>query len=217
MTNPKYPEIINDLIAGFKSFPGVGKRSAVRMAFAALKWPAEKQKALGRILTELDEKIAPCPQCGNISTPEQLCSYCSDHSRTHNVICVVEEISQIASIEASGLFRGGYHVLGGKLAPLEGKGVEDLNLTSLLNRVRCGEITEVILALGQDVEGQATSIYISDLLTEIAAQNNSAGVIKITKLARGLPAGSDIAYADSATIAAALNGRTSLTNISNEN
>jgi len=202
MTNSKYPEILNNLIAAFKSFPGIGQRSAVRMAFATLKWSPEKQKAMGKLLMELDEKIAPCAQCGNISAPDEVCSYCSDMSRNHNVICVVEEVTQIASIEASGLFRGTYHVLGGKLAPLDGKGVDDLNLTSLLERVKSSEITEVILALGQDVEGQATSIYISDLIKEMD--------IKITRLARGLPAGSDIAYADSATIAAALSGRISL-------
>ncbi len=202
MTNSKYPEIINDLIAAFKSFPGVGQRSAVRMAFAVLKWQAGKQKALGKILSELDDKIGPCPKCGNISSPEQLCNYCSDMSRNHNVICVVEEVTQISSIEASGLFKGGYHVLGGKLAPLEGKGVDDLNLATLLKRVKEDDIIEVILALGQDVEGQATAIYISDLMKNMN--------VKVTRLARGLPAGSDIAYADSATIAAALSGRISL-------
>ncbi len=202
MSSEKYPEAINDLIAAFKSFPGVGKRSAVRMTFAVLKWPVEKQKVLGKLLSGLDEKITSCPDCGNISATDQKCIYCSDMSRNHNMICVVEEVTQIASIEASGLFCGLYHVLGGRLAPLEGKGADELNLNSLLKRVKKDQVNEVILALGQDVEGQATSIYISDLLKDLD--------IKITRLARGLPAGSDIAYADSATIAAALNGRINL-------
>ena len=202
MTNSKYPEIINDLIAAFKSFPGVGERSAVRMAFAVLKWQKGKQKALGKIFSELDDKIGSCPKCGNISSPETLCCYCSDKSRNQNLICVVEEITQISSIEASALFKGEYHVLGGKLAPLDGKGAEDLNLKALLKRVKEDTVSEVILALGQDVEGQATAIYISDLLKNMN--------VKVTRLARGLPAGSDIAYADSATIAAALSGRISL-------
>ena len=198
----KYPEVIKDLISAFKSFPGVGKRSAERMVFAILKWPVDKQKALGKMLTELDDNISSCPDCGNISATDMKCIFCSDMSRKHNVICVVEEVTQIGSIEASGVFRGLYHVLGGRLAPLEGKGADDLNLSALLRRVKEDQVGEVILALGQDVEGQATSIYISDLLKDLD--------IKITRLARGLPAGSDIAYADAATIAAALNGRTSL-------
>jgi recombination protein RecR len=198
----KYPDAINDLISAFKSFPGVGKRSAERMAFAILKWPIDKQKALGKLLTDLDDNISSCPDCGNISATDMKCIFCTDLSRKHNVICVVEEVTQIRSIEASGLFRGLYHVLGGRLAPLEGKGADDLNLSALLKRVKEDQVNEVILALGQDVEGQATSIYISDLLKGLD--------IKITRLARGLPAGSDIAYADAATIAAALNGRTSL-------
>jgi len=202
MADSKYPEVINDLIAAFKSFPGIGKRSAVRMAFSVLNWQSDKQKALGKILSELDEKIGPCPVCGNISSPGELCSYCSDISRNHSVLCVVEEVTQISSIEASGLFRGGYHVLGGKLAPLAGKNAEDLNLDSLIDRVRKKNILELILAMSQDVEGQATAIYISDLMKDMN--------VKITRLARGLPAGSDISYADSATIAAALNGRTSI-------
>ncbi len=202
MPSEKYPQEINDLISAFKSFPGVGKRSAVRMAFAVLKWPIEKQQGLGKLLSELDENIGSCPNCGNISATDQKCIYCSDMSRNPNIICIVEEVTQITSIEASGLFRGVYHVLGGRLAPLEGKGADELNLNSLFKRVKSDEVTEVILALGQDVEGQATSIYISDLLKDLD--------IKITRLARGLPAGSDIAYADSATIAAAINGRTNL-------
>lgn len=202
MADTKYPEIINDLIAALKSFPGIGERTAVRMAFSLLKWQSNKKKALGQILLELDEQITPCPQCGNISTVNELCCYCTDLSRNHDVICVVEEVTQISSIEASGLFRGKYHVLGGKLAPLDGRGADDLNLQTLFDRVKKDNISEVILALGQDVEGQATAIYIADLMEGMN--------VKITRLARGLPAGSDIAYADSATIAAALNGRISI-------
>ena len=200
--NPEYPEIMNDMISAFKSFPGIGKRSAVRMAFAVLKWPIEKQKGLGNIFCELNEKIGKCPRCGNISVPDQLCRYCSDPSRDHSTICVVEDVMQISNIESSGLYRGGYHVLGGKIAPLEGMDAENLNISSLTERAGEENVKEIIIALGQDVEGQATSIYISGLLKDRNVQ--------VTRLARGLPAGSDIAYADSATIAAALNGRTSL-------
>lgn len=202
MHNNKYPETVNDLIALLKTLPGVGGRGAARMAFAILKWKPEKQQCLGTLITEINERLSPCPECGNISEKESKCKYCSDLSRDRSSICVVEEVTQIPSMEASGLFKGLYHVLGGRIAPLEGKGVKELNIDSLMQRVEKNQINEVILALGQDVEGQATAIYISDILKD---KN-----IQVTRLARGLPAGSDIAYADAATIAAALNGRTIL-------
>ena len=198
----QYPEQLNNLIDLFCSLPGVGKRTAVRMAFTVLKWPAEKQKALGEILCNLDENIAFCPECGNIAPRESKCLYCLNPSRHRDMICVVEDFSQIGSIESSGFFKGLYHVLGGRLAPLEGKNAEDLNLDSLMKRVAENGVSEVILALAQDVEGAATAIYIADLLKDMN--------VKITRLARGLPAGSDLSYADSATVAAALNGRTDI-------
>ena len=202
MTYNKYPETITDLIALLKTLPGVGKRSAARMAFSILKWKPEKQKSLGVLITELDDKIANCPECGNIAEKDNKCEICNDLSRDNSSICVVEDATQIPNIEASALFRGRYHVLGGRIAPLEGKGPNELNIATLVKRIEQGETSEVILALAQDVEGQATAIYISDLL--------KGKDIKVTRLARGLPAGSDIAYADSATIAAALTGRTPL-------
>lgn len=202
MNNNKYPATITDLIALLKTLPGVGGRSAARMAFSILKWKPEKQQSLGRLITEIDERISPCTECGYFSEKDSKCRYCADLSRDRTSICVVEEVTQIPSVEASALFKGLYHVLGGRIAPLEGRGPKELNIESLLKRVEENQVDEVILALGQDVEGQATAIYISDILKE---KN-----IKVTRLARGLPAGSDIAYADAATIAAALNGRTPL-------
>lgn len=202
MHNSKYPETIIDLITLLKTLPGVGKRSAERMAFSILKWKSDKQKSLGTLIAEMDERISHCPECGNIAEKEHKCRYCSDLSRDSGSICVVEEVTQISSIEASAFFKGLYHVLGGKIAPLEGKGAKELNINSLIKRIDENSITEIILALGQDVEGQATAIYISDILKD---KN-----VKVTRLARGLPAGSDITYADSATIAAALSGRTSI-------
>ena len=202
MAYNKFPETITNLIALLKTLPGIGERTATRMAFTILKWKPEKQKTLGVLIAELEQKIAHCPECGNIAKKNNKCKFCMDHSRNDANICVVEEASQIQSIEASALFRGRYHVLGGRIAPLEGKGVDELNITSLLKRVEENAVTEVILALGQDVEGQATAIYISNMLKDKD--------VKITCLARGLPAGSDIAYADTATIAAALTGRTVL-------
>lgn len=202
MTDYKYPQAINDMIALFKTLPGVGDRGAARMVFAILKWKPEKQQSLGHLIAEINERLAPCPECGNISEKNSSCRYCTDLSRDSKVICLVEEATQIPSLEASGLFKGLYHVLGGRIAPLEGKTAQELNIESLLQRIDKHQVKEIILALGQDVEGQATAIYISDKLKDKA--------IKVSRLARGLPAGSDIAYADAATIAAALNGRTPL-------
>ena len=202
MAENKFPETITDLVALLKTLPGVGSRSAIRMAFAILNWKPEKQRSLGNLIANLNDLVSSCPECGNIAEKDQNCRVCSDLSRDNSTICVVEDATQIPSIEASARFRGRYHVIGGRIAPLEGKSAGELNITSLVKRVETGDIHEVILALGQDVEGQATAIYISDLLRKNG--------VKVTRLARGLPAGSDIAYADSATIAIALSGRTTL-------
>ena len=202
MAAAKYPDALNALTDAFKSFPGIGKRSAERMAFSVLKWKTDKREALGKLLSTLDSKIGFCPECGNIADAGKKCCYCLDESRNTQILCIVEESAQIASIEASSLFKGLYHVLGGRLAPLEGKTADDLNLDSLTDRVRNNGITEIILALSQDVEGQATAVYISELLKDFD--------VTVTGLARGLPAGSDLAYADAATVAAALSGRRTL-------
>ena len=198
--NSYYPKSLNELIDIFSSFPGVGKRSAVRMAFAILKWPEEKKKVLGSLISEIDQKITKCPECGSLSELGAKCAICANLARNQHCICVVEEANQIASIESSGFFQGLYHVLGGRLSPLSGKGPDDLNIDHLLQRIEKNNVQEVILATAQDVEGQATSVYIASLLKD---KN-----ITITRIAQGLPAGSDIAYADSATIAAAIGGRT---------
>jgi recombination protein RecR len=198
----KYPPALAEIINILKTLPGVGKRSAERMALTMLKWPKDKLKALGRGLETLKEKVTDCPQCGNLSTDNQLCAICSAPGRNNSMLCVVEESTQIFSIEASGLYHGFYHVLGGKLSPLEGRNADNLNINSLLERLADGPVKEVIIALSPDVEGQATAIYISELMQKYD--------LKITRLAQGLPAGSDISYADSATIAAAFNGRVSL-------
>ena len=150
-----------------------------------------------------DGRICKCAVCNNMASGDggnTLCAICASPVRDHSILCVVEESPQIRSIEASGVFRGVYHVLGGRIAPLEGKGVESIDLAGLEKRLDEGEIKEVILALSPDVEGQATSIYIANML--------KGRDIAISSPARGLPAGSDLSYADPATIAAALSGRT---------
>lgn len=198
MEYQKYPETINDLIALLKTLPGVGPRGAARMALALLRWPDDKQKALCKAVEGLG-RVSDCPDCGNITEQDSLCVYCRDKTRDNTVICVVEQATQIPSIEASSFFKGLYHVLGGRIAPLDRQGPEQLRISQLVRRIENGKLAEVILALGLDVEGQATAIYIADLLKDKG--------IRITRLARGLPAGSDITYADSATVGAAINGR----------
>lgn len=194
-----YPIAFQELANLLKALPGIGRRSAERMVFTMLKWPPEKLALLGMAVLELQKRITLCPECGNLSSNGALCGVCMNQSRDKTIICVVEEASQIYNIENSGLFKGVYHVIGGKLSPLEGKGIKDTSIQALIKRIEADAVTEVILAFSSDVEGQATSIYIGE---ELKRKN-----VSVTRLAHGLPAGSDISYADSATIAAALHGR----------
>ena len=200
MPNSYYPKEVEELISILKELPGIGQRGAERMVFCMLKWPKDKLKFFSEKISSLYEKIRFCKTCGNICQ-EDLCNVCQDPKRDSSIICILEDYTQVPSLEKSG-FKGKYHILGGKLSPLENKGTEALSLESLLNRINSEKISEVILALSQDVEGQATAIYIADFLKD---KN-----IKITTLARGIPAGADISYANSATISVALNGRVEL-------
>jgi recombination protein RecR len=199
MSDSGEPRPLAELIEFFSSMPGVGKRSASRMAHAILRWRKEKIVAMGELIRSLPEKITFCPECGNLSSDNALCAVCSAPGRDRSLICVVEDASHIPNIEKSGLFRGLYHVLGGKINPLDGKQASDLRIDGLLRRAAAPDAREVILALSPDVEGQATAYYIADLLKDTD--------VKTSIPARGLPAGSDIAFADSATLAAALSGR----------
>jgi len=202
MTGAGYPRPIEDLIDILSSLPSVGRRSAERMALAMLKWQPEKLAAFGDLAASLPDKITPCPVCGSFAENGNECVICSSPLRDKTLVCVVEDSSQIRSVEASALFKGVYHVLGGKLAPLSGTGLDDLNINELMRRVDADGVRELILALSPDVEGQATAVYVGNLVKERG--------VSVTRLAQGLPAGSDISYADSATIAVALNGRTAL-------
>lgn len=195
----QYPAELSALIELLTSLPGIGKRGAERIALAMLKWQPEKLECLGALITSLPQDVTFCPDCGNLASAGQKCPVCLAPGRDRAVICVVEDFTQINAIERSAFYRGLYHVLGGKLSPLSGRHVEDLNIDSLLRRIDELEATEVILALSPDVEGQATASYLGSLL--------QGKPLKITRLAQGLPAGSDISYADAATIGAALKGR----------
>lgn len=195
----QYPEMLEEIISAFKGLPGIGRRTSERIVLAMVKWQPGKLENLGELLRNLPQTVTFCPECGNLAAHGRSCGICESPSRDRNIICVVEDFSQIVSIESSAFYKGIYHVLGGKLSPLENKHAGMLKIDSLLCRIETLQVKEVILALSQDVEGQATAVYIGSLL--------KGWELKITRLARGLPAGSDISYADSATIGAALNGR----------
>jgi len=183
-----------------RGVPGVGKRSSERMAFALLRWDEAKLAALSEAIRDLKRRVTPCPVCGNLASDGAPCAICRSPLRDASSICVVEEASEIRAIEASCCFKGLYHVLGGRLAPLEGKTPESLGIETLEKRLDSGAVKELIFALSSGVEGQATAVYIANRLK---GRN-----LKISSLACGLPAGSDLSYADAATLTAALRGRT---------
>lgn len=199
MAEFKYPEALEEIINHLKRLPGIGKRTAERLALAMLKWKGEKIIAFGESLEKLPLAVTFCPECGGLAENDQNCLICQATHRNTKLLCVVEDFSQIMSIENSSFFKGLYHVLGGKLSPLENRSASDLNIDTLLERIDKLEIQEIILALSPDVEGQATAMYIANLLKDKE--------IRITRLAQGLPAGADISFADAATIGAALSGR----------
>lgn len=198
------PQSFVELTELLKNLPGVGKRSADRMALAIFHWNDDRLEKLATLLATLHQRIHSCPICGNLSDAQDtgICSICASATRDSSCICVVEDYSQIYSLEVAGMYNGLYHVLGGRIAPLEGKMAESLAVPQLIKRIENGGITEVILALSQDMEGQATSAYIAECLAHFP--------IRISRLAAGLPAGADLSYADPATIAIALRGRTEL-------
>ncbi len=196
MKNPsRYLEL---LIRELSRLPGIGPKSASRIAFHLLKMPYEQVESLSQALIMLKKNIRSCTICGGISDGE-VCSLCSDPEREQQVICVVEEQSDVLSIEKTGAFRGLYHVLGGLISPLDGIGPEDLNIRSLVDRCKDGVIKEVIIATNPTVEGDATSLYLSRELKPYG--------VTLMRIAHGLPVGADIEFADSATIAQSLKDR----------
>lgn len=192
---------IDDLVNELSRLPTIGRKSALRLTYHLLRQPGEQSKKLAAALVALVEKIRPCTTCGNL-TEASPCSLCADPRRDRTVICVVEEASDIPAIERTGEFRGLYHVLGGRLAPLDGVGPDDLTVGALVRRVAEGGVTEVIVATNPKLEGEATALYLQEQLRE-------AGVT-VSRLARGLPIGGDLEYADGVTIVQALSARRSM-------
>jgi recombination protein RecR len=189
---------IDELATELARLPGIGKKTALRLTYHLLRQPSTQGRRLAEALIALGERVRPCAQCFNL-TEEELCGICRDPRRDAAILCVVEESSDIGAIERAGEFRGRYHVLGGRLSPLDGVQPDDLTVTQLVNRVRAGEVREVILATNPSLEGEATALYV---------QRQLAGTpMTVTRIARGLPVGGDLEYADGMTIAQALTAR----------
>lgn len=194
----EYTKPLAQLIEFFQKFPGIGPKSAQRMAFHLLKMPLSEVQRFSQVLVEAKENIHYCSVCFNMSASNP-CEICSDDRRDKSVICVVAETKDLIAIEKTREYKGLYHVLQGTLSPLDGIGVEDIRIKELLTRVTDTNVNEVILALSPSVEGEATSMYITKLLKPFN--------IKISRIAFGLPIGSDLEYADEITLAKAIEGR----------
>lgn len=194
----EYTKPLAQLIEFFQKFPGIGPKSAQRMAFHLLKMPLSEVTKFAELLVEAKKNIHYCDICFNMSALNP-CEICSDTRRDKSVICVVAETKDLVAIEKTGEYKGLYHVLQGILSPLDGIGVEDIRIKELLTRAADSGVSEVILALNPSVEGEATSMYISKLLKPFN--------IKISRIAFGLPVGSELEYADEITLAKAIEGR----------
>lgn len=192
------PKSISRLILELSKLPGVGPKTASRLVFYLIKNPNMDIKELGEAFLNLKNDLIYCHQCHNI-TDSDICSICSDSNRDNDLLCIVEESLDVIAIEKSRSFNGKYHVLGGRLSPLEGINAEQLNLNDLLEKIKTNEIKEVIIATNHNVEGETTAMYIKKML-------ESTKII-ITRIATGLPMGGDLEYADEVTLAKALEGR----------
>lgn len=210
--------VIDRLTTELSRLPGVGAKTALRLAYHLMKGSPDDARRLARAIRDVADRIRPCTRCGNFSE-EALCPVCADPRRDGSLICVVEEAYEVGAIERTGRYRGLYHVLGGRLSPLDGIGPEELRVAGLVDRIRDGaadhqvrtdvgadggsrrsaEVQEVIVATNSGVEGEATAVYLEDLIRPLGP--------RVTRLARGIPVGSDLEYVDGNTLAEALSGR----------
>jgi recombination protein RecR len=188
---------VDNLVAQLTRLPGIGSRTAQRLAFHLLSTQREEALALAAAITEVKERVRFCRECGNL-TEEELCGICLDPRRDRTVVCVVEQPVDVISLERTHEYRGLYHVLGGSLSPLDGVEPEHLRIDELLQRVAAGEVQEVVLATNPNMTGEATAAYVADRLRDRAT---------VTRLASGLPVGGDLEYADEVTLGRALAGR----------
>jgi len=195
---PDFAEPLARLITEFKRLPGIGQKSAQRMAFHVLRTGRDDAEHLAQAILDVKDKLGLCRVCNNISDSD-LCLYCRDSNRDSHVVCVVEEPHNIVGIETTRQFEGRYHVLHGALSPLRGIGPESLKIKGLVERIGEGEIQEVIVATNPTVEGEATAVYLARLLKPLG--------VKVTRIAMGIPVGSDLEFADEVTISKAMEGR----------
>ena len=193
-----YPDAVARLIEALQRLPGIGPKTAQRLTFFLLKRPVEEVRELSESLLAVKDQIVYCRLCFNI-TDEDPCRICADPSRDSRLLCVVEEPNDLLAMERTGEYRGRYHVLLGALSPLDGIGPDDLKVKELLVRLEVGDTTEVILATNPNVEGEATALYLAKLLRPLG--------LRVTRIARGLPVGGDLEYADQVTLSKALEGR----------
>ncbi len=193
-----YEGVVQDLIDELGRLPGVGPKSAQRIAFHILQTDPVDVRRLAEVLLEVKQKVTFCSVCGNVAEQET-CRICRDQRRDPSVICVVEESKDVVAIERTREFRGRYHVLGGAISPIEGVGPDDLRIRELMSRLADGVVTEVILATDPNLEGEATATYLTRLLRPMG--------LRVTRLASGLPVGGDLEYADEVTLGRAFEGR----------
>jgi recombination protein RecR len=193
-----YPESLTRLVDQLKKLPGIGAKSAQRLAFHILRTPRDEADRLCDAIRDVKERVSYCSICSN-TTDVDPCVYCSSEGRNHGVICVVEEPQNVAAIERTRDFKGVYHVLMGALSPLQGIGPDELRIKGLLARVGEGGVDEVILATNPNVEGESTALYLARLLKPLG--------VKVTRIAMGVPVGSDLEYADEVTMHKAMEGR----------
>jgi len=189
---------IDDLATELSRLPGIGRKTALRLTYHLLKQSSDQTRRLAEALLVLGERVHPCARCYNL-TEQELCDICRDPRRDVALICAVEEASDIGAIERAGEFRGTYHVLGGRISPLDGVGPEDLRIGELVARARGGTVREVIVATNPSLEGEATALYVQRQLAPLS--------VTVSRIARGLPVGGDLEYADGVTIAQALAAR----------
>lgn len=201
---PVLPEPVQNLVTALERLPGIGPKSASRLAFFLLRAPDEVGHNLAEALRVLKSATAFCPACNSIMlSGEEMCGICADSRRDASQICVVEEPLDVLALERTGGFKGRYHVLNGVLSPIEGIGPADLKIQGLLERVRGGEVREVLLATNPSMEGDATALYLKSQLAPLG--------VRVTRLARGLPVGGELEYADQNTLLRALAGRQEMT------